>query len=1374
MKITRPILFAGAVSVLTGFCLHAQTAYTVRHSQIITPGAADSGASTLKFSGTVTDGAGQPVAGATVEYWRYAGNLAQPGEPELDKQITTGADGAYEFQVPRGMGFLLARKPGLAPAWRSLGQPFNRNGQTDNTLALTSPGMLAGLVLDESNQPVAKAEVSVRMAFTEISLGSRAQSFNFFTGKPARELFAGRTDGAGRFRIENFPTNANAIFTVHSPGKVWRPAEQQPFDIETTGYRAGQEDIKLVVEPAGGVEGKISLSDSNQPPPIARLTLQPEVQNYFLAGGPEPVPSGADGSFRFDDVAAGSYRVQAAFGTHASSEWVAEPVPVSVEAGQVARGVQVTATHGALLEVFVLGKEDRKPMAKVSITAFRANSQSSAESDGSGIARFHLLPGDYQIMAMQDSLPSSQTAATVEAGVTNRVEVEIAAPKKISGVVRTPNGQPAAGVPVQMIGAFGALDDEVKTDANGKFEFDWNPRQFPGQNDATMCVLVRDAEHNLAVAQDLDEDTTNLDLKLAPALTLAGRVEADGKPITNATAQLIFMVGRSGMWLQGLARTNTPGHYEIPALPPGRKYGVAISAPGYGQKQMMNLDISADPGRQELDPMELMPANLKIAGQVLDADDQPVAGCNVQINGEGQPNAQARTDHDGRFVLAHVCAGSANIFANAKSSFGNISAEGGDTNVVVRLGQNNNGASSGAPARKLNGLVTDPDGKPDAGAQVAVFPSVNGSTRWIKTGPGGEYKLTWSLQPWQLQNGGARIIVRDPARGLAAVEELTEDTTNLDVKLKAALTLTGQVKNEANAPLPGAQISLMLKAGNSYNQLDEQLKPADAQGRFEIKCLPADGQYLVHGSANGYGTSQQTVESNADTNRLELSPLVLKPADQLIAGQVVNEDDKPVSGVNVNLNGDGQPGGYMSTDSKGRFHFKVCAGSVQISANGQGSFGTISAEGGDTNVVLRLGQNYGSSPGVQTHKLKGLVTDTDGKPAPGAQVAVFPNYNGGTHWIKSGPSGEYNLTWSLQPWQLQNGGGARLVVRDPARGLAAFEELPEDATNLDVKLKPALGLTGLVKNEADTPMSGAQVGFWIKAGNSYNQLDEQLKPANAQGRYEIPCLPADGQYLVFASAKGYGKTTQPVESDSDTNRLELSPLVLKLADQVIAGQVVKDDDKPASGVNVNLNGEGQPDGYMTTDSKGRFHFQVCAGQIRLFANSQSGGGFAQATVEAGDTNIVITLTSQPGRARQAPSRHSLKGSPLPDLSAVNLAGDAAPAGKAVLLCLFDAGQRPSRHVLHLLDQQAAALGQKNVGVLGVQAAVTGDDLFNEWKTGNPVSFPVGRVTEKSDQSKWASSVTALPWLILADASHRVVAEGFSLEELDAQIQKLAK
>jgi protocatechuate 3,4-dioxygenase beta subunit len=349
-----------------------------------------------------------------------------------------------------------------------------------------------------------------------------------------------------------------------------------------------------------------------------------------------------------------------------------------------------------------------------------------------------------------------------------------------------------------------------------------------------------------------------------------------------------------------------------------------------------------------------------------------------------------------------------------------------------------------------------------------------------------------------------------------------------------------------------------------------------------------------------------------------------------------------------------------------------------------------------------------------------------------------------------------------------------LVVRDPVRGLAAAEDLSEEVTNLDVKLKTALTLTGRVQDTNGAPLIGAQINVLFKAGNSYDSLNDQQTSANADGHFEIKCLPADGRYLIIASASGRGQSQQNIESDADTNRMELSPFVLKLADRVLAGRVLDADDKPVSGVNVSLNGDGQPGGNTTTDSQGRFHFKVCEGQVRLFAYLQNGSGNAQATVEAGDTNVMMTLASNSGNVRQSPGRASLKGCPLPDLATVNLTGDAVPASKPVLLCLFDAGQRPSRHVVSQLNEQAATLQQQGVTVLGVQAVVTSDETFNEWKTASPVSFPVGRVTEKSKKSKWASAVPALPWLILADANRCVIAEGFALDELDAQIKKSAK
>jgi protocatechuate 3,4-dioxygenase beta subunit len=1114
MKTTRQFLLVSAAGVLLSVSVCAQTQMRLQSVIQRVPNADtdataqktnDSGtvtnAAAAKFFrcfGTVTDAGGRPVADATVEYWRYAGRPSPENRAELKKQTNSSASGAFELPVSRNVAQLVARKPGFAPAWTHL----NPRKDTEVHLVLTPPAALAGVVMDESGKPVADAEVVVAAAMHEDISENGGRSADYLSGKPARDAFNARTGADGHFRIEGFPTNATADLAVRVPGKALRQAQPQPSSgPPSLPYTAAQNDIRLVIEPAGTVEGAVVFEGSVRPFPPVQLMLLPDQPGLASMPGREPATSDADGAFRIADVAVGTYRLRADFGTNATAHWVAESVPVSVDSRQVTRGVQVAAIRGALLEVAVLQGSDRQPQARVAVNAYKENFQATATTGSNGIARLWLPPGDYQVAAMRKSGPPDQTTATVEAGRTNREEIVLAGPKKITGVVHLPDGQPAASLPVRLVGAYGPGTTSVKTDNNGRFEWEWNPRQY-GQNDISICLLVRDAEHNLAVAQEIDEETGPLDLKLEPGLTLAGRAECDGKPVTNATAALVFWTGRRGMWLQDLARSNAPapGQYEIPALPPGRRYGVIVSAPGYGQRQMQNLDLFAEAGRQELDKAELMPATLKLAGQVLDAEDKPVAGVYVNLHGGNQPDGNVQTDREGRFSFEHVC-----------------------------------------------------------------------------------------------------------------------------------------------------------------------------EGR------------------------------------------------------------------------------------------------VQLSANNQKSYGNVTAEGGDTNVILHLGQTISSGPDSISHKLRGTVTDPDGKPVAGAQVAVFPA--NGPHWTRTGTNGSFNLTWSLQSWQLQSGGPV-LVARDTTRNLAAIEDLPEDATILDLKLAPALTVRGQVKNVDDSPLPGAQVGVWIKTGNRYEQLNEQLASTDAQGRYEIKCLPADAQYIAFVSAKGHGRGQQPIQSDSETNRLELAPFVLKPANQIVAGQVLNENEKPVAGVNVSLSGEDQPNDNAITDSKGRFRLQVCEGQVRLFANSQN--SFAQATAEAGDTNVVLTLGSQSGDLSPAPRRAALKGKLLPDLTSVNLAADAASAQKPVLLCLFDAGQRPSRHVLRQLNEQAAALRQRGVLLLGVQAAVIDDETFNAWKAASPVSFPVGRVTEKSEKSRWATNVNALPWMILADAGHKVVAEGFSLDDLDGQLKALAK
>ena len=1053
-------------------------------------------AGTPPLTGKVVDASGQPLAGVAVELYQYDRSRAfEPGDLEMREHATTGTNGGFEFHVSRSPGWLVARKPGLALAWKQITPASGAEAR----LIMTPPTVLAGLVVDEADKPVGGVEVYVAAAFNSTEEGGRQVS-SYLTGKPARRAFTVRTTAEGRFRIEGFPTDASASLMVQAPGMALRQSRQERLNPSLMHCRAGQEDVRLVLEPAGAVEGQIVFEGASQPLPVARLFLQPDGPGVVGLPTLEPAKSQADGAFRMTNVAAGSYFIRAVFGTNAAAEWVAGRVFVSVEKGQTTRGVQVEASRGALLEVLVLGKKDRQPLPGVSVSVYKNAFQAGATSDSNGVAALRLLPGDYQVSAYKEGWRSENLTASVDTGKTNHLELETTPPPRLTGIVRRPDGQPAANLPVRIVGEYSSTNVKAETDAQGRFEVEWNSSRS-GPNNNSSCLFIQDAARNLAVAEDIDEETGPLDLRLAPGLTLAGRAECDGKPVANISAALVFWTGNSGMHLYGLSTgTNIPGHFEIGALPPGRRYGLYVSAPGYGQRYINEVDAS-EARRIELDPVELKPANLKLAGKVVDADDKPVAGVNVNLSGEGQPNANVRTDRNGGFAFDKVCEGMVRLSASAMRSYGNISAEGGDTNVVLRLGESYSTSPSATP-RKLKGLVTDPDGKPVAGAQVAVFPR-SGSSRWIKTATNGSYSLGWTMESWQMQSGNPSLIVRELARNLAAAEEISEEATNLDVQLKPALTVTGRVEDSAGAPL-----------------------------------------------------------------------------------------------------------------------------------------------------------------------------------------------------------------------------------------------------------------------------TNAEVGVWLKTGNSYNQLSEQFTAPDAQGRFEIKSLPVDGQYRVFAKAKGHGKSEQEVELDAETNRVELPAFVLHLADRALAGQVLGMNDKPSPGVFVSLSGENQPDGSLTTDSKGRFSFKVCEGQVRLYASGQD--SYANLTAEAGDTNVIIQLRGYNSSSRPAATRSLLKGKPLPDLAAIGLVPEAIPAGRPLLLCLFDCEQRSSRRCLRLLAEQYDALAKKGLAVAAVQAAATAAESFKTWQQASPMPFPLGRITEKTTTTKWASEMETMPCLILTDKERKVVAEGFAVDDLEEKVKALNK
>ena len=103
---------------------------------------------------------------------------------------------------------------------------------------------------------------------------------------------------------------------------------------------------------------------------------------------------------------------------------------------------------------------------------------------------------------------------------------------------------------------------------------------------------------------------------------------------------------------------------------------------------------------------------------------------------------------------------------------------------------------------------------------------------------------------------------------------------------------------------------------------------ADAEGRFEIKGAAAGPPVQRHHLRQGlWPGAAECAGFGHPTNRVELEPFQLMPADQRIAGVVLDEDDKPVARASIYSYGDKQPNLNAQTDAKGQFSLdKVCAG----------------------------------------------------------------------------------------------------------------------------------------------------------------------------------------------------------------------------------------------------------------------------------------------------------------------------------------------------------------------------------------------------------------------------------------------------------------
>jgi hypothetical protein len=575
-------------------------------------------------------------------------------------------------------------------------------------MVLGEPKELAGHVVDEAGRPVAEARVSIPVAVLTPEEGRL-----YLPEQAAADLLTVQTDATGRFVFARLPATGSVELLVEKPGRATTCTYDPAGPADVCQFCPGQAGIKVILPPEARIQGSTIEKTAGKPVGSVRILALPEPGGFPLQA--DPTEAAPDGRFEIGGLPAGSYRVQLMPQAGTPAEWVAQPVRVDVEEGKTATDVKLELVKGAVIEVFVKGGANGKPidMARVRLSDSRREEVLAGGTDDAGLARFRVLPGQYSIFSPAKegyAAEDRQEEVSLAEGETKRVEWTLSSTPRIAGTVRDGAGKPLGGVELMLMIPGGG---SARTDPDGRFEIRWDPASWK-QSDITPLLAARDVQRNLAAMIPLDADTRSLDIKLDPAMAVTGTVvNHEGKPLAGARIRILVNVSPYVFAFaeeRPAAATSADGRFEIRAIPVGPRYMVTAAADGYGTQTRSTDGFAARENRLDLGTFTLAPANLSVSGIVVDAQGEPVAGASVHMYGIGQPErSNAQTDGEGRFRIDGVCAGSVSLRAGTRGSnptYGDAIAQAGATDVKIVVAEQ--GPAGPYVPRKPPSLVGKP------------------------------------------------------------------------------------------------------------------------------------------------------------------------------------------------------------------------------------------------------------------------------------------------------------------------------------------------------------------------------------------------------------------------------------------------------------------------------------------------------------------------------------------------------------------------------------------------------------------------------------------------------------------------------------------
>ena len=227
-----------------------------------------------------------------------------------------------------------------------------------------------------------------------------------------------------------------------------------------------------------------------------------------------------------------------------------------------------------------------------------------------------------------------------------------------------------------------------------------------------------------------------------------------------------------------------------------------------------------------------------------------------------------------------------------------------------------------------SGTVRYPSGAPAAGVLVEYYPGHhNGAGHYteVRTDANGRYEIIGPKDAGNYMGEIIRtnsIIAREVEKNLATIQGFNMATTNVDLVLQPAITLSGSLKTVEGTPIVEAEVRLAILANSTWPLLEGRPTRVNESGQFLVPALPQGREYYIWGiTAEGYGSGSAMVKAkDTQTNRYEFPCFTLLRADQKIAGRVVDEAGKPLAGAEVYFMGKGQPQNFSRHEQADEFH----------------------------------------------------------------------------------------------------------------------------------------------------------------------------------------------------------------------------------------------------------------------------------------------------------------------------------------------------------------------------------------------------------------------------------------------------------------------